>query len=89
MSTGYSVKLVKRVYTADAKKIGVRLGRHCIDKDIPVRTVAERLEVTRQLVYLWFTGKVEPQKGNYEAIQKYLAEIAGDESTNVLQFDIT
>jgi len=54
MSYGYSVKLVSLNHSADGRLLGVRLGRVCIDRDIPVAEIAADLGVTRQTVYNWF-----------------------------------
>jgi len=57
---GYSRKYVAANKKADQSHIGVKLGRVCIDRDIPVLDVAEYLGVSRQAVYLWFLGKSKP-----------------------------
>jgi hypothetical protein len=57
---GYTLHLQKRNRQADKRKLGVRLGKHCISKDIPVTDVVEMLGVSRQTVYSWFCGSHEP-----------------------------
>jgi hypothetical protein len=59
---GYSIKFVNEVNNADPEKIGVKLGLLCIDRDIPVTTVANYLNVSRMTIYMWFTGRAIPNK---------------------------
>ena len=72
---GYSRKLVQTNYSADASHVGVFLGRQCIIKDIPVKSVAKDLGVTRQTVYLWFTGQVDPHPNMVTKIRAFVAKI--------------
>jgi len=60
MSVGYSVDLIKRNKEADSKLTGVKLGRFCIKAGFSVSYVAEKLDVSRQTIYNWFTGKSSP-----------------------------
>lgn len=57
---GYSVYMVGQVKAADANLLGVRLGRVCIDNDIPATQVAKELGVSKQAVYAWFVGRFQP-----------------------------
>jgi len=76
MPVGYSVRILNKNLTADADKIGVRLGRLCIEKDVPVRDVARRLNVSKQSVYNWFMGLKTPQEDTVERIEAYMLELA-------------
>ena len=71
---GYSYLLVKANKAADAKHIGVKLGRYCIANDIEVARVAAVLGVSRMTVYQWFTGKAMPHKDKAEKIEKLLSK---------------
>lgn len=71
-SRGYSYALVKRVQSADPMHIGVKLGKICIDKDIPVSLVAETLKVSRLTVYAWFEGKFYPRPEMVPKVQALL-----------------
>jgi hypothetical protein len=64
---GYSQQLVKANKKADQKLHGVRLGRLCIENDVPVIEVAKVFNVSRTAVYAWFTGKSEIQQ--YRLVQ--------------------
>jgi hypothetical protein len=57
---GYSLKIRKLNRKADKNSLGVQLGRHCIEKDIPVSFVVETLGVSKQTVYNWFIGVHAP-----------------------------
>lgn len=72
MVMGYSLWLLELNKGADQKLIGVRLGRECIKHNISVATVADKFKVSRQTVYNWFSGKVEPSSNRQHAIQTYL-----------------
>lgn len=58
---GYSTGFIRAVNAASPHHIGVQLGRVCIKKGIPVTDVAEYLGVSRQAVYMWFTGASNPR----------------------------
>jgi hypothetical protein len=76
MSVGYSVKLVHMNNEASDELVGVRLGRVCINNDVPVVDVANRLGVSRQTVYNWFCGGKTPQDQTVDAILDYMAELS-------------
>jgi len=57
---GYSKKFATANKQADQAHVGVKLGKVCIDRDIPVPDVAEYLGVSRQAVYMWFLGRALP-----------------------------
>lgn len=77
MSVGYSLKLVHMNNEASDDLLGVRLGRVCINNDVPVIDVANRLGVSRQTVYNWFCGAKSPQDQTIKrAILDYMAELS-------------
>ena len=77
MSVGYSRKLIHMNDEASDALIGVRLGRVCINNDVPVIDVANRLGVSRQTVYNWFCGAKSPQDQTIKrAILDYMAELS-------------
>ena len=69
---GYSFRLVMANRDADSNKVGVRLGRYCIEHDIPVNEIAEKFDVSRMTIYSWFTGAAEPHRLTAEKIQELL-----------------
>lgn len=53
---GYTLHLQQLNRKADKRKLGVRLGRHCIRMGIPVTDLVGMFGVSRQTVYNWFNG---------------------------------
>ena len=75
MSRGYSLRIRDLNAKADKRKLGVRLGRVCIKKDVPVLVIAKRMGVTRATVYNWFCGASAPQTSLTSRIEVYIAEL--------------
>lgn len=73
MSTGYSARIIKQNSNADKSRLGVRLGRACIKRNIPVATVANSLGVSRQTVYNWFIGASDPLNFMVSTIKDFIA----------------
>ena len=65
---GYTLRIVRANKVANARSPGVKLGRFCIEKDIPVREVAEYFGVSRMTIYKWFIGERIPRKIHTEKI---------------------
>jgi hypothetical protein len=68
---GYSQQIVRANRDADGRNTGVKLGRFCIAREIPVTDVMDFFGVSKQCVY-WFIGRHEPNKLFSEAITEYL-----------------
>jgi DNA-binding XRE family transcriptional regulator len=75
MSTGYSARIIQQNSKADRFRLGVRLGRACIKRDIPVSTVASSLGVSRQTIYNWFIGASDPQSLAVAVVKQFLASL--------------
>ena len=75
MSRGYSLRTRDLNAKADKRKLGVRLGRVCIKKDVPVTVIAKRMGVTRATVYNWFCGVSSPQASATTLIETYIASL--------------
>jgi len=69
---GYSLSIVQKNKDADGKRIGVKLGRVCIKKNISVRKVAEVAGVSTVAVYGWFTGEFDPKPETLKKLMKYI-----------------
>ncbi len=65
MPRTYGDKLLLQLQQADPTLLGVRLGRLCVEANLPVVFVAEALDVARNTVHLWFRGRMM-----YEAKRK-------------------
>lgn len=80
MAGGYTLHLLEVLENADPENIGVRLGRMCVTRRIPVPVVAKSMGVTRAAVYKWFKGQVVPQPAARERIEAFMEEmISNDE----------
>jgi transcriptional regulator with XRE-family HTH domain len=75
MAYGYSIRLIEQNKEANSKLLGVRLGRVCIRKNIPVSEVASKLGVSRQTIYNWFIGSNSPQNTVANSIEKLLVSL--------------
>jgi DNA-binding XRE family transcriptional regulator len=75
MSYGYTLNLVSLNKSASARSIGVKLGRTCIKHSVPVADVAERLGVSRQTIYHWFSGKSRPSEQMASKIEKLITQL--------------
>ena len=67
---GYTYRIRKLNRSADKKNIGVRLGRHCIDQNIPVSELVALLGVSKQTIYNWFMGIHTPGPKQTSKIQE-------------------
>ena len=77
MSHGYTLRIRDLNAKANQRKLGVRLGRLCIEHDVPVTVVAQRMGVTRATVYNWFCGVSAPQASAVSLIESYIASLEG------------
>lgn len=75
MSYGYSQRLIERNGLANEKKLGVRLGRVCIEHKVPVAVVASVFGVTRQTVYNWFSGTSNPAEPLHSRVNSYVSTL--------------
>jgi len=73
MTTGYSARIIQQNSKADKSRLGVRLGKACIKRNIPVATVASSLGVSRQTIYNWFIGASDPLNFMVSTIKDFIA----------------
>lgn len=73
---GYSQKVVRLNKEANPQNIGVRLGRFCISKDIPVTDVMSYFDVTKQTVYNWFYGLSVPSLQHGRMIDSFFKSLS-------------
>lgn len=57
---GYSFRIRDLNRKGNKQNIGVQLGKHCIQNNVPVSLVMETLGVSKQTVYNWFAGVHKP-----------------------------
>ena len=73
---GYTKFTAQDIYDANSLLLGVKLGRICVARDIPVGDVAEYLEVSRTTVYAWFLGKTEVSARYADQVEKLIRKLA-------------
>ena len=56
--------------------LSLRLGEMCIAKRYPAAAVAEKLNLSRQTVYDWFSGKATPQPARETEIKELIEELS-------------
>lgn len=72
---GYSAHLIRDVQSAPQWFLGVRLGRICVERNIPVADVAKFLGATRMTVYFWFRGKFQVSDKYVDKVQKLIEQL--------------
>jgi len=72
---GYSQLVMNNNKEAKPITEGVKLGKVCIKFMYPAALVAERLNISRQCVYDWFSGKSRPHKNARIQINKLIDEL--------------
>lgn len=76
MSKGYSTLTVQEIEDANQNLLGVKLGKICVQRDIPVTDVAEFFGVSRVTVYAWFRGKTVVSGKHADKMQKLITKLA-------------
>jgi predicted transcriptional regulator len=74
MSYGYSQNLVKANKEANARSLGVALGRLCIRSGISVLEISRLFGVSRMTVYNWFRGASAPRPEIAERIKGFISK---------------
>jgi hypothetical protein len=57
MPRSYDYKFLLDLQKADPTRLGVKLGRICVEANLPAAYVAKVLETSRTTVYSWFRGQ--------------------------------
>ena len=57
MPRSYSEEFLLDLQRADPTRLGVQLGRLCVEANLPAAYVARALETSRMTVYKWFRGR--------------------------------
>lgn len=70
---GYSYRVVKALQNGDGTQPIIQLGRLCVEKDIPVRELAQQFGISKQSVYQWFVGRFQPSSRYDAKIAELLA----------------
>ena len=73
---GYTQIVINKNREADDSKVGVRLGRICIDKNVPAQVVANYFGVSRAAVYGWFSGDKEQRGKRLIEIESFISNLS-------------
>jgi hypothetical protein len=57
MARSYSYKFLLGLKDADPTRLGVKLGRLCVEANLPATYVARALNISRMTIYAWFRGQ--------------------------------
>lgn len=57
MPRGYSHKFLLHLKNTDVIRLGTRLGRTCVEANLPAAYVARVLQVSKTTIYKWFRGQ--------------------------------
>ena len=79
----YSNKFLLELRDADPTRVGVQLGRVCVDANLPAVYVAKVLEVSKTTVYAWFRGQYIHEK-NHGTVEAFISIVNKDMDSGVL-----
>jgi hypothetical protein len=70
----YGQKFLLELRDADPTRLGVQLGRLCVDANLPALYVAKVLTVSKTTIYAWFRGQYirEQKRKTVEAFMTLL-----------------
>jgi hypothetical protein len=57
MPRSYGDKFLVALKDGDPNRLGVKLGRVCVEANLPAAYVAKALDTSRTTVYAWFRGQ--------------------------------
>ena len=57
MPRSYGDKFLLELRDADAGRLGVQLGRLCVEANLPALYVSKVLQVSKTTIYAWFRGQ--------------------------------
>lgn len=73
---GYDSLFLQRVEDADQKPVVILLADVCINKGIPMTSIASMFGVTRATVYNWLTGRTVPHPRHQAAMPKIVSRLS-------------
>ena len=83
MPRTFSEKFLRELAEADSSSAGVRLGRLCVDANLPAAYVAKVMNVSRMTVYSWFRGRSVTER-NLKTIDAFMGLVKEDMENGVL-----
>lgn len=79
----YSERFLLTLARNDSAKLGIRLGKVCVDANLPPLQVAKALNISRWSVYRWFRGANIKEKDR-ENIKAFIRMVEGGLADGVL-----
>lgn len=83
MPRTYSDKLLLQLQQADGSLLGIRLGRLCVEANLPVAYVSKALGVSRNTVHLWFRGQLMQERWR-KVVEAFMYLVEQDMRNGVL-----
>ena len=79
----YGEKFLLELRDADPTRLGVQLGRLCVDANLPALYVAKVLHVSKTTIYAWFRGQyIREQKR--KTVEAFIGLVGKDLESGVL-----
>lgn len=73
---GYAQKLITRINEANPDKLGVKLGKLCVQLAIPISDVAGFFDTSKPTIYSWFTGQSDPRSAELrERVERIITKL--------------
>jgi hypothetical protein len=79
----YSEQFLLKLARTTSSQLGIRLGKVCVDANLPPLQVAKALNVSRWSVYRWFRGADIKEK-DHENIMAFISMVEGGLADGVL-----
>lgn len=79
----YGQKFLLELRDADPTRLGVQLGRLCVDANIPALYVSRVLKVSKTTIYAWFRGQYIREE-NRKAVEVFIDLVKKDMDRGVL-----
>lgn len=83
MPRSYGEKFLRDLAEADLGSAGVRLGRLCVEANLPAVYVSRVMSVSRMTVYSWFRGRSVSER-NLKTIGAFTDLVQQDMESGVL-----
>lgn len=78
MPRSYSEEFIRHLYALPPESLGARLGKVCVEGNLPAQYVAKVLNVSRMTIHSWIRGGLTIRRNNAAVIEKFLALVEPD-----------
>jgi hypothetical protein len=73
----YSEQFLLKLARTNSTKLGIRLGKICVEANLPTTYVAKALNVSRKSVQRWIRGSNIRMKEDQEYIKAFISMVEG------------